>query len=377
MKATERRERGSAGQDQSDVMKTRGNPPGNAALRSGSPAPANTEIGVPGKPGNAALRIGSSLPIGSSLSIGSLPAANAEIGDPGKPGNANLRIGSSLPIGSSLSIGSLPAANAEIGDPGKPGNANLRIGSSAPANAEIGDPGEESRAPGWHSRGYLPHFDGSDAIQHVTFHLADSLPRQVVERLEKEVRREPLEKQDAARRKRVDDWIDAGHGCCILREPAIAEMVQSTFLFFDGQRYRLFAWVVMPNHVHVLFQPLSEWTLAKIIGSWKKFTATRICASAGNANLRIGDSVSANAEIGVPGKESGVPGGRIWHREYWDRYIRDEVHFRQVVDYIHANPVKAGLVARAEGWRWSSAAWNRTTATTAANREIGVLGNKP
>ena len=342
MKATERRERGSAGQDQSDVMKTRGNPPGNAALRSGSHAPSNTEIGVPGK-----------------------------------PGNANLRIGSSLPIGSSLSIGSLPAANAEIGDPGKPGNANLRIGSSAPANAEIGDPGEESRAPGWHSRGYLPHFDGSDAIQHVTFHLADSLPRQVVERLEKEVRREPLEKQDAARRKRVDDWIDAGHGCCILREPTIAEMVQSTLLFFDGQRYRLFAWVVMPNHVHVLFQPLSEWTLAKIIGSWKKFTATRICASAGNANLRIGDSVSANAEIGVPGKESGVPGGRIWHREYWDRYIRDEVHFRQVVDYIHANPVKAGLVARAEGWRWSSAAWNRTTATTAANREIGVLGNKP
>ena len=222
-----------------------------------------------------------------------------------------------------------------------PGNAALRSGSSPAANAEIG-------VPGWHSRGYLPHFDGRDMIQHVTFHLADSLPRQVVERLEEEVLREPLENQDVARRKRVEDWIDAGHGCCILNEPAIAEMVQNTLFFFDGQRYRLFAWVVMPNHVHVLFQPILGWTLAKIVGSWKKFTATRICAYPGNANLRIGDVKTANTEIGAPG-------GRVWHREYWDRYIRDEGHFRQTMDYIHANPVKAGLVARAEEWRWSSA----------------------
>lgn len=46
---------------------------------------------------------------------------------------------------------------------------------------------------------------------------------------------------------------------------------------------------------------------------------------------------------------------RIWHREYWDRYIRDHAHYANVVEYIHENPVKAGLVTRPEDWKWSSA----------------------
>ena len=221
-----------------------------------------------------------------------------------------------------------------------PGNANLPIGDSkitkataiAPANQEIG-------VSGWSSRGYLPHFDGNDTIQHVTFHLADSLPKEVLERLNLEICNLPFDQQDVERRKRIEAWIDAGHGGCILREPVIAEMVQNTFLFFDGQRYRLLAWVVMPNHVHVLLQPLPGWTLARIVASWKKFTAARICAHLfpGNANLPIG-----------------APPSPVWHREYWDRYIRDESHFHQVVAYIHANPVKAGLVMRVEDWQWSS-----------------------
>ncbi len=46
---------------------------------------------------------------------------------------------------------------------------------------------------------------------------------------------------------------------------------------------------------------------------------------------------------------------RVWHREYWDRYIRDERHFHAVVNYIHRNPVKARLVHDAQEWSWSSA----------------------
>ncbi len=252
-----------------------------------------------------------------------------------------------------------------------PGAANLPIGSiedAQNANQEIGEPSEPSGSY-WHSRGYLPHLESADKIQHVTFHLADSLPKSVLDRLEAELKRLPPEKQDVERRKRIEAWIDAGHGSCVLREAEIATMVQNSFLTFDGQRYRLLAWVVMPNHVHVLFQPLNGWTVAKIVASWKKFTARKICdyrrANAGYANPPIGDAKNANQEIGDPS-------GRVWHREYWDRYIRDERHFQRAVEYIHQNPVKAGLVGKAEAWPWSSA-WqaNPGASSRAANLLIG------
>ncbi len=93
---------------------------------------------------------------------------------------------------------------------------------------------------------------------------------------------------------------------------------------------------------------MGGWTVAKIVASWKKFTARRICdffktgiaacTSPGNANLLIGTSPTP-----------------IWHREYWDRFIRDDRHLRQAIDYIHMNPVKAGLVATPEEWPFSSA----------------------
>ena len=153
--------------------------------------------------------------------------------------------------------------------------------------------------------------------------------------MEAELETLPSEKHDAERRKRIDAWIDAGHGSCVLRKPVIADMVQDSLLNFDSQRYRLLAWVVMPNHVHVLFQPIHGWTVAKIVASWKKFTARKICEY----------------------RRNGAAGGGhpVWHREYWDRYIRDQNHLVQAIEYIHLNPVKAGLVATPETWRWSSA----------------------
>jgi REP element-mobilizing transposase RayT len=216
----------------------------------------------------------------------------------------------------------------------------------------------------------------------VTFHLADSLPREVADRLRDEVRCLPPEKQDVEWRKRVEAWIDSGYGSCVLREPEVAEMVQNAFLYFDGQRYRLLEWTVMPNHVHVLFQPISGWTVAKTVASWKKFTARRIRdyqrqppgtaslpigTSPGTANLPIGSSGATQesgdprAESGDPRAESGDPRGLpvtvpVWHREYWDRFIRNDRHFQQAVEYIRQNPVKAALVRQAEDWRWCSAA---------------------
>jgi REP element-mobilizing transposase RayT len=261
-------------------------------------------------------------------------------------GNADLQIGS---------FGILGKVNHEIGE-----EENKE---TARANKEIG-------VPRWHSRGYLPHFESPDRTQHVTFHLADSLPKKVLERLREEIRFLPEKTREVEWRKRVEAWLDAGHGSCILREPEIARMVQNAFLFFDGQRYRLIDWAVMPNHVHVLFQPITGWTVAGIVGSWKKFTASRICAfRRQNGNLPTGD-------LSEP----------VWHREYWDRFIRDSRHFQRAADYIRQNPVKAGLVPTSEDWPWSSARKRNADLPIGdeenkdgarANREIGVPRKEP
>jgi REP element-mobilizing transposase RayT len=111
-------------------------------------------------------------------------------------------------------------------------------------------------------------------------------------------------------------------------------MVQESLLAFDSRHYHLLAWVIMPNHVHALFEPKQSRTSAKIVGAWKKFTARKICAI-----LRS----SGDTPI--------IP---VWQREYWDRYIRDEAHLHQTIEYIQQNPVKARLAAKPEDWPWSS-----------------------
>jgi len=104
------------------------------------------------------------------------------------------------------------------------GNANLPIGGLKNAmNPKSAI--QENGVPGWHCRGYLLHFEGFEVPQHVTYHLADSLPRVVLQRLEPELKTLPKEKRDVERRKRVEAWIDAGHGSCVLRKPSIADMV--------------------------------------------------------------------------------------------------------------------------------------------------------
>jgi REP element-mobilizing transposase RayT len=206
------------------------------------------------------------------------------------------------------------------------------------ANLEIGDPRNTIR---WHSRGYLPHFEAGETPQLITFHLSDSLPRTALSRMEADLNLLPIEKRDIARRRKLDALIDAAHGSCALGRPQVAKMMEGSILRFDSHRYRLFAWVVMPNHVHVLLQPLNDWTAALIVSSLKKYTARRI-----------------RAELGIGDETTLVP---VWHREYWDRYIRNQVHFAKAMDYIHQNPVKARLVTKIDAWPWTSArfSWDR------------------
>lgn len=178
---------------------------------------------------------------------------------------------------------------------------------------------------GWYSRGYLPHFDRQGACQMLNYRLADAMPVS---------RRQEwagfLEIRDYARRRvQIEAYLDCGFGNCELRDACAAAIVEENWRRCDGQRYRLLAWVVMPNHVHVAVE-IWQTPQTELIRDWKGYSARRI-------NRLLGRT------------------GQLWQEDYWDRYLRDEEHYRKVVHYIEWNPVKAGLVQTPEHWPFSSA----------------------
>jgi REP element-mobilizing transposase RayT len=177
---------------------------------------------------------------------------------------------------------------------------------------------------GWHDRGYLPHFDGLQLPQFLTFRLYDSMPQELLERWRHEAR------NDMQVRKKVERFLDAGHGECWLEHEAIARIVRDALVFHDRKKYRLAAWVIMPNHVHVLLTPLEHEHLPEINHSIKSYTAQR-------ANKILQRK------------------GQFWQHESFDRYIRDLRHYAAVIKYIENNPVKAGLCHRPQDWQFSSA----------------------
>ena len=188
---------------------------------------------------------------------------------------------------------------------------------------------EESR-DGWFSRGYFPHFDGEGQTQHVCFHLFDSLPQHALDRWREELKSLPAKEAEIEKRARIQDFLDSGYGECFLRDDRLAEILENALLHFDGERYALHAWCVMPNHTHTLFTPKAGFKMSQITHSWKSFTANKC-----NRVLKRS--------------------GKFWEREPFDRYIRNEQHYRNALAYIENNPVKAGLCEKPEDWRWSSA----------------------
>jgi len=196
---------------------------------------------------------------------------------------------------------------------------------------------------GWYSRGYLPHFDSPYVIQHITYRLADSLPQTVLEKMQAEAAtvRDDNERK-AELRRRIETYLDAGHGSCVLQQPEVAACIVETWHRFDGERYHLLEWVVMPNHCHVLIEPLERVPLGQIVLSWKNYTARFINRYKSRTGVRRAQRAW----------ERPSP---VWQRGYWDRFIRSERHFKTVEDYIVSNPVKAGLVAQPGDWPWGSA----------------------
>lgn len=206
---------------------------------------------------------------------------------------------------------------------------------------------------GTHSRGYLPHVKREGARYFVTFRLADSLPKEVLLKIQAE-RAEQLQRfhaqQTPAKKlgtttpksealdqierdyfRKLEAYLDKGVGACWLKRPEIADMVAGAFRFFDGERYRLDAWVVMPNHVHVVLWPMPNNSLSEIAQSWKRFTARE-----------------ANKILNRTGEA-------FWQPEPYDHWIRNDEEHARCCRYVLNNPVKARLCAAPEDWKWSSA----------------------
>ncbi len=185
--------------------------------------------------------------------------------------------------------------------------------------------------------GRLPHWEKEGATYFITFRLADSLPKSVLDRIESErtaivaTANQLHRSLSADERKKIqqlstpiiEQFLDNGAGACHLRNPAIAEDIANTLRHFDQRRYRLFAWCIMPNHVHVVVRLFPGQRLAAVVHSRKSFSAKQA-----NKVLRAY--------------------GAFWQREYYDHLIRGEEEFEWAVRYVAENPAKAKL----QQWRW-------------------------
>ena len=187
------------------------------------------------------------------------------------------------------------------------------------------------------NRGHLPHWEAETATYFVTFRLADSLPQEVLRKIlfvrkdipstATQMGRNVSESEQKRLMKlysrRIESFLDTGDGECFLKNDAVAKLVADSLRQFHGTRYQLFAWCLMPNHVHAVFKTIAENTLPGILHSWKSFSAK-------GANQILHRS------------------GEFWQREYYDRLVRDISEFHRAVEYVVDNPKRAGL----KDWPW-------------------------
>ena len=206
-------------------------------------------------------------------------------------------------------------------------------------------------------RGRLPHWEKDAGLYFITFHLADSLPQSVLEKIAERHRillaakragAPLLPSQEAlvaeCKPAKLEEYFDRGAGTCSLRDPRIGEIMAAALRFWERKRYRLVAWCVMPNHVHVICRLLPGQELSKVLQGWKSFTARK-----------------ANDILGRRGV--------FWQREYYDRLIRNGDELERAVRYVVSNPERAGL----KGWRWVWSAGGDTRAT--AGLETGATND--
>lgn len=179
-----------------------------------------------------------------------------------------------------------------------------------------------------HSRN-LPHWRQEGATYFVTFRLGDALPRPAIRRLRAErlawlrqhtppVARAELRRFQELFSEKIETYLAAGYGACQLKQAAVATLVEDSLRHFDGQRYSLGRYVVMPNHVHLLVLPHPDHDLSAILHSWKSYSSKQI-------NTLVGRH------------------GAIWQQESFDHIVRNEDELWHYARYIEENPLLAHL----------------------------------
>ena len=197
-------------------------------------------------------------------------------------------------------------------------------GAGSPCPRDLPPPGFLSRfthVDVWH--GDLPHWERSGVAVFITMRLGDSLPMDKLGPWMSEkdewlqVHPQPWTEETSREfsskfRGAIEKWLDEGHGTCVFGDESARKVVEDALRHYAGRRYALYAFVVMPNHVHVLLMPLEGWTVKRIVADLKHYTARVLAA------CRTWE-------------------GAFWQREYWDTAIRNGEHFRRVIRYIKGN----------------------------------------
>lgn len=198
---------------------------------------------------------------------------------------------------------------------------------------------------------HLPHWRQEGATYFVTFRLSDSLPQEKLDEL-KQIRLEwqreldskiaTFEASEAEQKaaweklaritlEKSERWLDEGMGSCVLRDPGSRRILSDSFHFFDGKRYEMGSYVIMPNHAHLVIRPFLGYDLESILQGRKGISARKI-----NKRNR--------------------KGGPLWQEESYDRIVRDAEHLWKCVQYIGKNPRKAKL-REDECTRWIRPDW--------------------
>ena len=166
-------------------------------------------------------------------------------------------------------------------------------------------------------------------IYFVTFRLADAIPANDLHKLHlarqqwMAVHTKPYneieqEDYDVQFNQKIENWLDESHGGCILRRPECNSIVVDALRHLDQEQYQLDFWVIMPNHVHVIFIPQGRNTVDKIVQSWKQYSSNEI------------------------NRVTGFMGYHLWHYESIDRVVPSEEKLEQYRDYIISDSDKAG-----------------------------------
>lgn len=169
-------------------------------------------------------------------------------------------------------------------------------------------------------RGDLPHWRLEDVLYFVTFRLADSMPRAVLERWKRDrdvLLGESNAEIDWNRLLARERWLDRGDGSCALALSEVRALVEATLRYFSGVRYQLDEFVIAPNHVHVLVAPKEPWSLSQILQSWKGFAGREI--------------------VRRFGRQFPTLRARVWQRESFDHIVRNADSLEKFRAYIRAH----------------------------------------